>query len=127
MALLRFIYRTLPNFAGKLLKTPSKEEKQEKGTKRAGRAERLIYSPSIRLQFAVASDINKQEQKGSFTRHYLAPNSQWRVIKNQQGQKQSFNRHGEYIYLRGEPGRINSSKMTWHKPTGEETSTRHGE
>jgi len=34
MALLRFIYLTLPNCAGKLLKTLSKEEKQEKSTKR---------------------------------------------------------------------------------------------
>ena len=83
MALLRFIYLTLPNFAEKLLKTPSKEEKQEeKKYKKVERAERLIHSPPTRLQFAMASSISKQGQKGIFTRLQLAPNSQWRVIKS---------------------------------------------
>jgi len=34
MVPLRFIYLTLPNYAGKLLKALSKEEKQETNTKR---------------------------------------------------------------------------------------------
>ena len=37
MALVRFIYLTLPNCVGKLLKTLSNEEKQEKKYKKAER------------------------------------------------------------------------------------------
>jgi len=92
-----------------------------------------------------------KRQKDEFTRLKLASRSQWRVAstsksrkahllastspptrngelsKSQQRQKHSFTRHGECIYLGGELGRLNSPLMTWHKPTGEETSTRHGE
>jgi len=31
------------------------------------------------------------------------------------------------VYLGGEQGRLKLPRMTWHKPNGEETSTRHGE
>jgi len=39
----------------------------------------------------------------------------------------STTRHGEHIYSGGELRRSNPSKLTWQKPTGEESSTRHGE
>jgi len=35
--------------------------------------------------------------------------------------------HGKHIYSRGELRRPNPSELTWQKPTGEESSTRHGE
>jgi len=37
-----------------------------------------------------------------------------------------FARHGEWSYLGGEQGRLKLPRMMWHKPNGEETSTRHG-
>ena len=46
LALLRFIYLTLPNCAGKLLKTLSKEEKQEKKSTNKGRKMNSIASNS---------------------------------------------------------------------------------
>ena len=61
MTLLRFIYLTLPNCAGKLLKTLSKEEKQEKSTKRQ-------KDEFTRLQLAMASSKRKQRQESIFTR-----------------------------------------------------------
>jgi len=63
MALLRFIYRTLPNFAGKLLKTPSKEENKKKVQK------------------------GQEEQKGSFTRLQYASSSQWRATSANKSRK----------------------------------------
>jgi len=53
MILLRFIYLTLPNFAGKLLKALSKEGKQETNCNKA-----------------------KNRQKDTSARPQLAPNSQ---------------------------------------------------
>ena len=104
MVLLRFIYLTLPNFAGKLLKALSKEGKQKTNTTR----------PKIGREA-----------------HLLAPNSHptrnGELSKKQHRQKQRFTRHGEWSYLGGEQGRLNSPLMTWHKPTREETSTRNGE
>jgi len=47
MVLLRFIYLTLPNFAGKLLKAPSKEGKQGTNTTRP-KIERHIDSHPTR-------------------------------------------------------------------------------
>ena len=35
--------------------------------------------------------------------------------------------HGEQNYSQGELRRPNPSKLMWQKPTGEESSTRHGE
>jgi len=49
------------------------------------------------------------------------------LSKEQNRQKHRFARHGEWSYLGGEQGRLKLPMMTWHKPTGEETSTRHGE
>jgi len=60
--LLRFIYLTLPNFAGKLLKALSKDGKQETKCNKA-----------------------KNRQKDTFARPQLAPNSPWRVIKEKIG------------------------------------------
>jgi len=124
MVLFRFIYLTLPNFAGKLLKALSKEGKQETNTTRPkiGREAQLLAPNS---QWRAASERNRQ--RGTFTRPQLAPNSQWRVIKGKHRQEHGFTRHGECSYLGGEQGRLNSPLMTWNKPTGEETSTRHGE
>jgi len=61
MALLRFIYLTLPNCTGNLLKTLSKEEKQEKSTKKQ-------KDEFTRLQLAMASSKSKQRQESIFTR-----------------------------------------------------------
>jgi len=58
MTLLRFIYLTLPNCAGKLLKTLSKEEKQEKSTKRQ-------KDEFTRLQLAMVS--NQRANRGRST------------------------------------------------------------
>ena len=38
-----------------------------------------------------------------------------------------FARHGKWSYLGGEQERLILPRMTWHKPSEEETSTRHGE
>jgi len=69
---LRFIYLTLPNFAGKLLKALSKEGKQETNTTR----------PKIGREA-----------------HLLAPNSHptrhGELSKEQNRQKHRFARHGE--------------------------------
>jgi len=54
MVLLRFIYLTLPNCAGKLLKTLSKEEKQEK-IQKGRKMSRKAHSLASRLQWRVAS------------------------------------------------------------------------
>ena len=61
IALLRFIYLTLPICAGAELKTLNKEEKQEKSTKRQ-------KDDVTRLQLAMASSKSKQMQEGIFTR-----------------------------------------------------------
>ena len=62
-----------------------------------------------------------------FARHQLALNSPWHVNKRKNRQKLMFARHGEWSYLGGEQGRLKLPRITWHKPNGEETSTRHGE
>jgi len=69
MVPLRFIYLTLPNCAGKLLKALSKEGKQETNTKRQkiGREAHLLAPNS---QWRVASARNRQ--RGTFTRTQLA-------------------------------------------------------
>jgi len=69
----------------------------------------------------------KNRQRGTFARHQLAPCSPWRVSKGKNRQKHRFARHGERSCLGGEQGRLILPRMTWHKPSGEETSTRHGE
>jgi len=70
--LLRFIYLTLPNFAGKLLKALSKDGKQETKCNKA-----------------------KNRQNNTFARHQLALNSPWRVNKGKNRQKHMFARHGK--------------------------------
>jgi len=80
MALLRFMYLTLPNCAGKLLKTLSKEEKQEKSTKRQ-------KDEFTRLQLAMASSKSKQRQESIFTHLQFASSSQWRVAPTSKGRK----------------------------------------
>jgi len=57
MVLLRFIYFTLPNCAGKLLKALSKEEKQENKYKKAKDEQKGTFT---RLPFAMASSISKK-------------------------------------------------------------------
>ena len=63
--------------------------------------------------------------------HLLAtsshPTRHGELSKEQNRQKHRFARHGEWSYLGGEQGRLKLPMMTWHKPIGEETSTRHGE
>jgi len=74
MALLCFIYLTLPNCAGKLLKTLSNEEKQEKSTKRQ-------KDEFTRLKLASHSQWRVASANKSKKAHLLASNLQWRVIK----------------------------------------------
>jgi len=50
MVLLRFIYLTLPNYAGKLLKALSKEEKQEK-IQKGRKMSRKAHSLASRSQW----------------------------------------------------------------------------
>jgi len=97
MVLLRFIYLTLPNCAGKLLKALSKEEKQENKYKKA-----------------------KDEQKGTFTRPQCAPNSQWRVTSARNRQRGTFTRPQLAMtsYQRNNIGRSTvllamASEVTW--------------
>ena len=49
------------------------------------------------------------------------------LTKEKNRQNGMFARHGEWIHLGGEQGRLKLPWMTWHKPNGEETLTRHGE
>jgi len=96
MALLRFIYLTLPNCAGKLLKTLSKEEKQEKSTKRQkDEFTRLQRASSLQWRVASASKSRKAYLLASNS----PPTRNGELSKSQQRQKQSFTRHGECIYL----------------------------
>jgi len=82
MILLRFIYLTLPNFAGKLLKALSKEGKQETNCNKAkNRQKNTSAHPQLapNSQWRVIKEKNRQ--RGTFARHKLAPYSPWRVIK----------------------------------------------
>ena len=66
---------------------------------------------------------HEDEFKASRGKEYqrqLATNLSWRVHGE-------LTFHGEQNYSRGEVRRPNPSKLTWQKPTGEESSTRHGE
>jgi len=123
--LLCFIYLTLPNFAGKLLKALSKDGKQ---ATKCNKAKNIQNNRFARPQFALKRvSKEKNRQRGMFARHQLALNSPWRVNKGKNRQKLMFARHGEWSYLGGEQGRLKLPRMTWHKPNGEESSTRHGE
>ena len=55
MILLRFIYLTLPNFAGKLLKALSKDEKQETECNKAKIGRTTCFLASQVAQLAMAS------------------------------------------------------------------------
>jgi len=96
MVLLRFIYLTLPNCAGKLLKALSKEEKQEKNTKRQKDEQKGTFT---RLQFASRSQWRVASASKSRKAHLLASNSpptrNDELSKRQHRQKHSFTRHGE--------------------------------
>jgi len=99
------------------------ENKEQSATRpKIGRTTSLLALNSPRW---VSKEKNRQ--RGTFARHQLALNSSWRVNKGKNRQKHMFARHGEWSYLGGEQGRLILPRMTWHKPSGEETSTRHGE
>jgi len=79
LILLCFIYLTLPNFAGKLLKALSKDGKQ-----------------------ATKCNKAKNRQNDKFARHQFALNSPWRVSKGKIGREAQLlatsshhTRHGE--------------------------------
>ena len=128
MILLRFIYLTLPNFAGKLLKALNKDGKQETNCNKAKNRQK---DTSARPQLAPNSQWRVASEKIGREAHLLAPSSHptrhGELSKEQNRQKHRFARHGEWSYLGGEQGRLKLPMMTWHKPTGEETSTRHRE
>ena len=101
IALLRFLYLTLSICAWIDLKTLKKEEEQ-----------------------------GKKVQKGRKMK-LLASNSQWRVAKAGRHIHSPPTLNGKWsksnLLARRVKATQISSELTWHKPTGEETTTRHGE
>ncbi|AES69465.1 hypothetical protein MTR_3g030280 [Medicago truncatula] len=101
------------------LKTSRKEKKMKKSTKRLKNED---YSPPTCHGQPKASNSRMQQS-------LHATNSQWRV-------EGELTRHGEWkasllamasgMTREASEGGLASQMLTWHKPNGEETSTRHG-
>ena len=70
---------------------------------------RKAYSLASNSQWRVAKASKGRKAYSLASNSPPTRNGEW--SKSQQRQKHSFARHGECIYLRGELGRLNSSKM----------------
>jgi len=92
LILLCFIYLTLPNFAGKLLKALSKDGKQATKCNKAKNRQNNMFA-----RLPSSSTRHGELTKGKIGREacLLATSSPWRVTKGKNRQKLMFTRHGE--------------------------------